>query len=498
MIPQQKIVEQKLTQHGLEQSLWKAAEILRGAVRPERYGNYMLPLLFFKRLSDVWIDEYELALKKYKKLDAAKQKFVHRFVIPDGCLWHDVRKETKNLGQRLNNTLEKIVKSNPELEGVLNRTDFNKQEEIPQDRLIKLFEHFNSNKLGKEDVAPDLLGNAYEYLLKQFNELAPQRAGEFYTPREVVRLMVQILDPNEDEEIYDPCCGSAGMLIFSYYHLASKRKNPRKIFTHGQEINGDTWAIAKTNVMLHGMEAEIHQGDSFADPKFLDGGGLKKFDVAITNPMWNQDGYRELEESDRFNRFTFGVTPNGSADWGWVQHLLASTKSNGRMGIVLDQGALFRGGAEGEVRRKVLEKDLVDCIVALPEKLFYNTGAPGCLIFLNKDKPAGNKEKILFIYAATRFEKLKNMNRLRDEDIAKIVSTYREFGDVPKFSKVISLDKVKDSDYNLSVPRYVDAFEEDEQVDVSQVWRELKKLESERQIIDGKLSSHLKELGYER
>jgi type I restriction enzyme M protein len=495
---QQRIVEQKLTQQGLEQSLWKAADILRGAVRPERYGNYMLPLLFFKRLSDVWIDEYELALKKYKNPDAARQKFVHRFVIPDGCLWDDVRKETRNLGQSLNNVLEKIVKSNPELEGVLNRTDFNKQEEIPQDRLIRLFEHFSANKLGKENAAPDLLGNAYEYLLKQFNELAPQRAGEFYTPREVVRLIVQILDPDEGDEIYDPCCGSAGMLIFSYYHLASKGKNPRKIFTYGQEINGDTWAIAKTNVMLHGMEAEIHQGDSFADPKFLDGGGLKKFDIAITNPMWNQDGYKELEENDRFNRFTFGVTPNGSADWGWIQHLLASTKPNGRMGVVLDQGALFRGGAEGGVRKKVVDKDLVECVVALPEKLFYNTGAPGCLIFLNKNKPSDRKGKVLFIYAASGFEKLKNMNMLNDEHITTIVNTCREFANVPKFAKAVPLAKIGENDYNLSVTRYVDAFEADEQVDVGQVWKELKRLESERHETENKLSSYLKELGYER
>ena len=497
-LTQSKIVEQRLTQQGLEQSLWKAADILRGAVRPERYGNYMLPLLFFKRLSDVWTDEYQLALKKYQSSDAAKQRFVHRFVIPDGCLWDDVRKETKNLGQRLNNTLEKIVKSNPELEGVLNRTDFNKQEEIPQDRLIKLFEHFSANKLGREYVAPDLLGNAYEYLLKQFNELAPQRAGEFYTPREVVKLMVQILDPDEGDEIYDPCCGSGGMLIFSYYHLASKGKDPRKIFTYGQEINGDTWAIAKTNIMLHGMEAEIHQGDSFADPKFLDGGGLKKFDIAITNPMWNQDGYKELEENDRFNRFTLGVTPNGSADWGWIQHLLVSTMPDGRMGIVLDQGALFRGGAEGEIRKKVLDKDLVECVVALPEKLFYNTGAPGCLIFLNKNKHASRKGKVLFIFGGNDFEKLKAMNRLRDVDIAKIVSTHQQFADLSKFSKAASLDEIKENDFNLSVARYVDVFEEDEEVDVSQTWKELKTLESERQTIENKLSSYLKELGYER
>lgn len=211
MAVQQRLVEEKLTQQELEQSLWKAADILRGAVRPEKYGDYMLPLLFFKRLSDVWTEEYEQALQRYKSKEAAKQKFVHRFMIPEGCLWDDVRKEAKNLGQKLNATLERIAKSNPELEGVINRADFNKPEEIPRDRLIKLVEHFSQYKLGNGNVPADVLGNAYEYLLKQFNELAPQRAGEFYTPREVVRVMVQILSPWEGDEVYDPCCRYGGM-----------------------------------------------------------------------------------------------------------------------------------------------------------------------------------------------------------------------------------------------------------------------------------------------
>jgi len=497
MAVQQKLVEEKFTQQNLEQSLWKAADILRGAVKPEKYGNYMLPLLFYKRLSDVWKEEFEQALKKYKKEDAAKQKFVHRFIIPDGCFWDDVRKETKNPGQKLNEVLEKIAKSNPDLEGVVNRTDFNKQDEIPNDRLIKLIEHFSQYNLGNGNVAPDVLGNAYEYLLKQFNELAPQRAGEFYTPREVVKVMVQILDPDEGDEVYDPCCGTGGMLILSHYHVASKGKDPKKLFLSGQELNPDTLTIAKMNVVLHGLEAEIRQGDTIADPRFLDGAGLKKFDIAIANPMWNQDGYKELMQNDRFGRFNYGIPPNSAADWGWIQHMLTSLESDGRMGIVLDQGALFRGGAEGEIRKKVLEDDLVECVVALPEKIFYNTGAPGCLIFLNRKKSADRKGKVLFIYAAKDFEKLKNMNRLRDEDIAKIVGTYRDFSDSQKYAAVVSKEKIRENDYNLSVTRYVEVFDEEEQIDVASVWQELKSLESSRQEIEGKLRGYLKELGYE-
>jgi len=322
---QEKLVTEELTPQEMEQLLWKAADILRGAVRPEGYGNYILPLLFFKRLSDVYLEEYQALLEKFGSEEIAAKKF-HRFFIPEGCLWGDIRRFSQNVGQKLNDTLAQIVKLNPLLDGVINRADFNKQDEIPQDRLIRLIEHFSQVKLGNADVTPDILGNVYEYLLKKFNEVAPQRAGEFYTPREVIRAMVGVLDPVEGCEIYDPCCGSGGMLIESHYHLLTNGKDPKKLFLHGQEINGDTWAIAMMNVMLHDMEAELHQGDSFADPKFIVESSLKKFDVVIANPMWNQDDYKALMESDQFGRFVYGIASNSSADWGWIQHMLSSLK----------------------------------------------------------------------------------------------------------------------------------------------------------------------------
>ena len=494
---QEKIAAEELTLDEMEQALWKAADILRGAVRPERYGSYMLPLLFFKRLSDVYEDEYQALLERFEDEEIAKRKF-HRFTIPEGCLWTDIRVVAQNVGQKLNDTLAQIAKANPSLEGVINRADFNKQDELPQDRLIRLIEHFSPLQLGNNDVSPDILGTVYEYLLKKFNEVAPQRAGEFYTPREVVRTMVEILDPQEGYEIYDPCCGSGGMLIESHYHLARESKDPKKLFLYGQEINGDTWTIAMMNVMLHDLEAELHQGDSFADPRFLDGASLKQFDLVIANPMWNQDGYRSIMERDQFGRFAYGIASNSSADWGWIQHMLASLKPEGRMGIVLDQGALFRGGAEGKIRKQIIEKDLVECVVALPEKLFYNTGAPGCLIFFNKHKPSAKRGRVIFIYAANGFEKLKNMNRLQDENVGRIVKTYQDFTDVEKYAKVADFDTIRDNAWNLSIARYADAFDDEEPVDVSRVWRELKTLDHKRQLIDDRLEEFLKELGYER
>jgi type I restriction enzyme M protein len=499
MAVQRKLIEEELTQQQLETWLWKAADILRGAVKPERYGGCILPLLFFKRLSDVYQDEYKEALGKYKSEKVAKESFVHKLAdIPRDCLWDDVRKETKNVGGNLNGVLGEIARANPDLDGVINRTDFNKPEEIPTDRLVKLIEHFSQKNLGNKRVPADVLGNAYEYLLKQFNEEAPARAGEFYTPREVVKVMVEILDPSEGAEIYDPCAGTGGMLIVSHYHLLSKKKEPKKLFLYGQEINAETCAIARMNVILHGLEAEIRQGDTLADPKFLEGNSLRKFDAVLANPMWNQDGYRALMENDRLGRFSYGVASASSADWGWIQHMLASLKPNGKMGVVLDQGVLFRGGAEAKIRQKVVDDDLVECVVALPEKLFYNTGAPGCLIFLNKKKPEDRRNRILFVHAASGFERLKNMNRLRNEDAEKIVLTYRKFLSVLKYAETVTVDRIRADDYNLSVSRYVDVSEEEEPIDVSQVWNEVKALESERHTIESTLSSYLRELGYER
>jgi type I restriction enzyme M protein len=494
---QSKLFGEASSRGDLEQVLWKAADILRGAVRPERYGNYILPLLFFKRLSDVYEEEYQAFLKKYKDEEIARSKF-HRFVIPKGCQWEDIRSQSKNIGQKLNDVLAQIAKANPELDGVINRVDFNKQDEIPKERLVRLIEQFSQIKLGNKDAEPDVLGNAYEYLLKKFNEEAPQRAGEFYTPREVVWTMVSILDPQEGFEVYDPCCGSGGMLIMSHYYLASKREDPRKLFLYGEELNAETWALSTMNVLLHDMEAEIRQGDSIADPKFLEGQSLKHFDIVLANPMWNQDGYRQLMETDKFDRFSYGITPDGSADWGWIQHMLASLKSDGRMGIVLDQGALSRGGSEGKIRQKIVDADLVECVISLPPKIFYNTGSPGSIIFLNRKKPQDHRGKTLFIYATDGFEKLRNMNRLRDEDIGRIVNTYRKFASIGKFSKVVNRDEMKSNDYNLSVTRYVDAYNETEPVDVAGVWAELQNLEAKRSAIDNELASYLKELGYER
>lgn len=486
-----------ITKDELGSWLWGAADILRGAVSAEDYGEFILPLLFYKRLSDVYSFEYAEKLKEYGDEQVAKDSMFYRAIIPEGCLWDDVRKTAVNVGAKLNNVLSQIAKANPRLDRVINRTDFNNPNAIPEERLVRLIEHFSQKNLSNGNVSPDILGDGYEYLLKKFNEVAPKRAGEFYTPREVVKVLVNCLKPEEGMKVYDPCCGTGGMLIESYYYLKRNDMDPKKLFLFGQELNDDTWAIAKMNEFLHDMEAEIVQGDTFVNPKFLDFGGLKKFDLVIANPMWNQKGFKKYQEDDRFGRFKYGITTNNSADWGWIQHMLASLKPDGRLGIVLDQGALFRGGAERKIRKGVLKDDLVECVVALPEKLFYNTGAPGCLILLNKNKPPESKKKVLFLYAAEDYKKLSNMNQLRDVDITRIVETFNAFSDSEKYSRVVEMDEIKENDYNLSVPRYVDIFDPPEPIDIQKIMSELKALEKSRLEYDQKLKTDLKELGYD-
>lgn len=486
------------TRAGLGAELWKAADILRGAVSPDKYDVYVLPLLFYKRLSDVYVDEYEKALAEFGDDATARRDIFHRFLMPAGCLWEDLRKVSVDVGGRLNSILAEIAQANHKLDRVINRTDFNDSNQLPEERLIRLIELFSQFNLSIGNVSPDMLGEAYEYLLKKFNEVAPTRVGEFYTPREVIQVLVGCLVPVEGMSVYDPCVGSGGMLIEASRFVEAHDGDPRQLFLFGQELNDDTAAMAKMNMFLHSLEAEIEQGDTFVNPKFLaEAGELRKFDLVLANPMWNQSGFVQYQEDDQFGRFKYGVTTNSSADWGWIQHMLASLDSDGRMGIVLDQGALFRGGAEGKIRKAVLKDDLVECVVALPEKLFYNTGAPGCLIFLNKAKPEKRMGKVLFIYAAKEYDKLSNMNQLQSDHINHIIEMYHGYVDSDKYSRVVEFSEVKENDYNLSVTRYVDIFDQPEPVDIQQVWNQLKTLEKQRQETTVKLETYLRELRYE-
>lgn len=499
----------------LENWLWEAACSIRGAVDAPKYKDYILPLVFVKRLSDVFEDEINKLAKDYGNSDIAyklveKDHSLVRFFIPVESSWEVIRKHSKeNLGEDLTTYLRTIAKENPKLSGVIDIVDYNATvsgERIISDiRLSKLIEAINKHRLGINDAEPDILGRAYEYLLRKFAEGQGQSAGEFYTPKEVGWIMAYILNPEQGNTVYDPACGSGGLLIKCELTLqeSTKSRIERPLKLYGQEINPVTYAMAKMNMIIHDMEGEIAIGDTLRNPKFTKGGKLQTFDLVTANPMWNQDGYDStFYESDEYNRFPYGFPTAQSADWGWVQLMLSSLNTNGRAAIILDTGAVSRGSGnkstnrEKDIRQKVIEADYIEGVLLLPDNLFYNTSAPGIIIFLNKNKPAERKNKVMVINASEEAKKSKesSKNFIEDESIKRIVGAFEAFKDVEKFAKVIDIEEIKKNDYNLSPSRYVQIGEVEELREIPEILEEIKKLKKKERNIDGKIKNVFQEI----
>ncbi len=489
--------------------LKRAADLIRTRVD----YKFILILLFLKRISDKWEMEFDEAYKEAladglseeeAKLEAKRDEY-HLFNLPEEFLWENLRKDVSGLTERFSRALKVIAERNPELKDVVDSVDFvqfagsRENAEI----LRQLVELFSERKL--QHVSADILGDAYEWILRYF---APTKAkeGEIYTPREVIRLLIEVLDPKPMESAYDPACGSAGMLISAYKHVEEKhgKEEAGKLFLYGQEANQNILALAKMNMYIHDIrDAHLEFGDTFLYPKFKEGEGLRRFDVVVANPPWNQDGYDEevLKKGEFWKqRFGFGFVPRQSADWAWVQHMIASAKDDGsRVGIVIDNGCLFRGGKERAVRSAVLSEknDLVECVILLPEKLFYNTGAPGAIIVFNKHKPAERKSKVLFINASKEFEQhpeVRKLNRLGDSNLKKIADAYKSFSEEKGFSRVVPLREIEQNDYNLNVTLYVMHDEEGEGINIAQEFSELKELERQRQEVVGRLEQYVSKL----
>lgn len=497
-----------LTREDLEGLLKKAADLIRTRVD----YKFILILLFLKRISDKWEVEYEAAyrealadgLSEEEAREEAKSAVYHDFDLPEEFLWENIRKDVNRLPERLSECLKALAERNPELKDVVDRADFIQFARSAEnfEILRQLVELFSSRKLHR--VSPDILGDAYEWVLRYF---APQKAkeGEVYTPREVIKLLVEILDPRPGESVYDPAFGSGGMLILSHNHVKEKygEEKARQLFLYGQEANHEIYVLCKMNLYIHDIrDANLALGDTLLYPKFLEGNAPKKFNVVMANPPWNQDGYGEevLKKGEFWRqRYCYGFVPNQSADWAWIQHMLASADGgNGRVGVVIDNGCLFRGGKERSIREGVLRDDLLDCVILLPEKLFYNTGAPGAILIFNKHKPAERKGKILFINASQEYEQhpeVRKLNRLGEAHIKKIVRAYREFKDADGFARVVSLDEVRENDYNLNVTLYVFPEEKVEEIDVAKEWEELRKIEREIAEVEEKIQGYLKEVG---
>jgi len=495
----------ELSKGNLYALLKKAADLIRTRVD----YTFILVLLFYKRICDKWEGEFEAEYKKAlddglsekEAKEEAKSSAYHDFDIPEKYLWEDIRKAPAKLPENFSMAMKELANRNPELKDVFENADFvqftNNREN--SEILRQLVELFSAQTL--HHVSPDILGDAYEWILRYF---APQKAkeGEVYTPREVINLIIEMLDPKEGESVYDPAAGSGGMLILSYQHL--DKKDAEKLFLFGQEANYRTLALAKMNLYIHDIRnAQFVLGDTLLYPKFKKGEKLQKFDVVIANPPWNQDGYHEetLKKGEFWkDRFEYGFTTKQSADWAWIQHMLASTDDKkGRVGIVIDNGCLFRGGKEKVIRTNVLKNDLLEACILLPEKLFYNTGAPGAILVFNKNKPNKRKEKVFFINASEEFEQhpeVRKLNRLSEENQKKIADAYKNFKEKEGFSRAVAIEEIEENDFNLNVTLYAYPEEEIEEIDIEKEWKELKEIEENIGEVTGKIENYLAELNY--
>ncbi|PIU25100.1 MAG: DNA methyltransferase [Candidatus Infernicultor aquiphilus] len=495
----------------LETWLWNAACSIRGAVDAPKFKDYILPLVFMKRLSDVFEDEIKRLSEEFGDGKTAleivsKDHSLVRLFIPKQAVWSEIRKQTTKIGEKLTDAIRAIAKENPKLQGVIDIVDFNAtvsgQRIIDDGKLSNMIEIISRHRLGLKDAEPDILGRAYEYLLRKFAEGQGQSAGEFYTPKEVGWIMAYILDPEQGQEVYDPACGSGGLLVKSQLALKEKEKKISKpLRLYGQEQNPVTYAMAKMNMIIHDMEGDIAIGDTLRNPKFLEGSILKTFDLVVANPMWNQDGYdTSFYESDTFSRFEGGYPPASSADWGWVQHMFASLNDNGKAAIVLDTGSVARGSGnqgsnrEKNIRQKFVDNDWIEAVLLLPENLFYNTTAPGIILILNKNKPKERKNRIMLINASLEFEKGRPKNFIPDDKIEKIAKVFHDWKSIDKFTKIITNEEAEKNDYNLSPSRYVGNGKEEEYRDIDEILVELAELEEERQKTDRELNEVMKKI----
>ena len=449
-----------LTLSQLTSYLWEAANILRGSpVDRTDWKSYILPLLFFKRICDQWDEENAAMLAEYGE-DFADQ---HRFQLPEGAHWNDVRATPKNVGTALSNAMRAVEAANQKhLYGVFGDAQWTNKDRLPDELLKDLIEHFSSLLIGNASVASDVMGDAYEYLIKQFADATNKKAGEFYTPRSVVRLMVDIVDPQEGETVYDPACGTGGMLLAAVEHVHARGGDPRTFFgkIFGQEKNLTTASVARMNLFLHGLEDfVIERGDTLRNPVFADAstGGLGTFDVVIANPPFSLEAWgRELWESDPWGRAFAGLPTDSNADMAWVQHMVASmAPGTGRMAVVLPQGALFRSGVEGQIRQHLLKADLVEAVIGLAPNLFYGTGLAACVLVLRRHKAPARQGKVIVIDASSLFRRGRAQNFLEPEHASQIHGWVSAFADVEDRARVVSLEEIEQEGWTLNISRYV-------------------------------------------
>lgn len=516
----------KTTKEDIFRVVWRACDTFRGVIDPAQYKDYVLTMLFIKYVSDVWRDKMEQYLEKYNgdKERAAWAMRRERFVVPPhsrfGYLYEN-RNEV-NIGELINQGLEALEEENPgklygeDGSGVFRNIDFNTSNlgdvKDKNTRLKNLLIDFSDKKL---DLRPsrldgsDIIGDAYEFLIAHFASDAGKKAGEFYTPKGVSILVAKLTKSQPGARICDPTCGSGSLLI-----KAGKEVGSDNFSLYGQEANGSTWALAVMNMFLHGMDnATIRWGDTIRNPKLKAGDALMKFDTVVANPpfslkKWGKAGDEATKgndfdpESDSYNRFWRGVPPKNKGDWAFISHMIETAyEGKGKVGVVVPHGVLFRGSSEGKIRRKTIEENLLETVIGLPANLFFGTGIPAAILIFNKGK--GHNKNVLFIDASQHFEQSKNQNVLRDKDIQKIVDTHIQFEDgklspgivEDKYAYVATFEEIQENEFNLNIPRYVDTFEEEKEVDLQTVKQRITELETELMKVQGQMANYLKELG---
>ena len=487
---------QKLYNH-----LFEACNILRGPINQDEYKSYVIPLLFFKRISDVYDEETAEALR----ISDGDEEFAsfpenHRFIIPEGCHWSDVREKTMNIGSAIVNAMTGIERSNPDtLYGVFtsfddaNWTDKNK---LSDERLKDLVEHMSGKKVGNLNYSDDVMGNSYEYLIKKFADMSKKNAGEFYTPRSIVKLLIKILAPKDGDTVYDCACGTGGMLIEAIHNMQDSKNSYGKIY--GQEKNLATSAIARMNLFLHGArDFNIIQGDTLRQPGFLERGSLKTFDCVIANPPFSLKNWgADVFVSDPYGRNIYGCPSNSCGDWAWLQHMIKSMNPRtGRCAVILPQGVLFHGGKDGEMRQKLVESDKLEAVITFVGGVFYSTGVSACALILDNNKAAAHKNKICMIDASTIYTPKRAQNIMSDSDVETVYNLYSNYADVVEKCKVVTLDEIKSKDYTLSINSYVEKTKE-ETIDPSIVKQEFLQALEDVKLAEEKLEKLLAEGGY--
>ena len=475
----QKSMCSKITLQQLESFLWSSADIIRGRMDASEFKHYIFGMLFLKRLSDTFDEEREVIVQSLVDQglgqEEAEQKLVEQdediwtFFVPESARWNNLKNLSQDIGTNLNIAAKEIEQQNPVIKGVLTTIDFDIKNKLTDKNLKDMLTHFCRYRLRNTDFeTPDLLGSAYEYLIKMFADSSGKKGGEFYTPNEVVKLLVALIKPEKGMSIYDPTVGSGGMLIQSKNYLLQNGADTFDIKLFGQENNLGTWTICRLNMFLHGfMSANIQHGDTLGDPKHVEGNMLMTFDRVIANPPFSLKKWgKEFADDDPYGRYSYGIPPKDFGDLAFVQHMITSLRPDGVMGVVVPHGVLFRGGSEKKIRQGILEDDLLETVIGLPANLFYGTSIPAVVLVINKQKPKHRKWKVLFINSELEYEEGKNQNRLRTKDIDKIVETFDQYQDIKRYSKIVGIEEIRENDYTLNIRRYADNSPPPEKFDV--------------------------------